>query len=90
MLILEELWNGNIAPAEGQYHPKREYKEAWGLVDAIEDQLKEQLSPENWKLFNNYLDAEGKARCLSEADIFIEGFRMGAKVLIDVFMNNTR
>ena len=45
MLFLEEFWNGNIAPGEGRYHSQKEYREAWGLVESMEDQLKEQLAP---------------------------------------------
>ena len=60
MLFLEEFWNGNISPGEGRYHSKKEYKDAWSLVERLEDQLKERLSPEHWELFTQYQDAEGK------------------------------
>ena len=86
MLFLEEFWNGNIAPGEGRYHSKKEYKEAWRLVESMEDKLKEQLSPENWELCTQYQDAEGKAGDIEDADIFIEGFRMGALIVMDVLL----
>ena len=85
MLFLKELWYGNIAPGEGRYHSKKEYSEAWMLVERMEDQLKERLSPEDWELFTQYQDAERGAGCISEADIFVEGFCMGAKVIIDIW-----
>ena len=84
MLFLEEFWNGNIAPGEGRYHSKKEYREAWKLVESTEEQLKERLSPDDWKLFTQYQDAERCAGCISDADIFIEGFRMGAMMIMDV------
>ena len=90
MLILEEFWLGNIAPGEGRYHQKKEYKEAWKRVEQLEDQLKERLSKEDWELFAKYQDAERKAGCISEADIFIEGFRIGAKILMDVLLEPSR
>ena len=86
MLFLEEFWNGNIAPGEGRYHSKKEYKEAWKLVEQTEDELKERLTAEDWELFSKYQDAERTAGCISDADIFIEGFRMGAKILLDVLL----
>ena len=86
MLFLEEFWNGNIAPGEGRYHSKKEYKEAWKLVEQTEDELKERLTAEEWELFTKYQDAERTAGCISDADIFIEGFRMGAKILLDVLL----
>ena len=86
MLFLEEFWNGNIAPGEGRYHSKREYKDAWRLVEQTEDELKERLTAEDWELFTRYQDAEGKAGDIEAADIFIEGFRMGALIVMDVLL----
>ena len=86
MLFLEEFWNGNIAPGEGRYHSPKEYREAWGLVERMEDQLKKQLPQEHWELFTQYQDAERGADCISNADIFIEGFRMGARAIMDVLL----
>ena len=86
MLFLEEFWNGNIAPGEGRYHSKKEYKEAWKLVESMEDKLKEQLSSEDWEVFTQYQEAEAKAGDIEDADIFIEGFRMGARVILDVLL----
>lgn len=86
MLILKDFWNGNITPSEGQYHTKKEYKASWKLVESMEEQLKERLSKEDWELFTKYQDAERDAGCLSDADIFIEGFRMGARVIMDVLL----
>ena len=84
MLFLEEFWRGNIAPGEGQYHSKKEYKDAWELVSQTEDELKERLTAENWKLFTKYQDAERRAGVIADADTFIEGFRMGARMMLDV------
>ena len=86
MLFLEEFWNGNIAPGEGRYHSKKEYKDAWRLVESTEDKLKEQLSSEDFELFTQYQEAEGKPGDIANADIFIEGFRMGALIVMDVLL----
>ncbi len=86
MLILEDFWNGNVSPGEGRYHTSKEYRAAWRVVESMEDKLKEQLTPENWELFNQYQDAVGKTDDIESTDIFIEGFRMGAKVILDVLL----
>ena len=86
MLFLEEFWNGNIAPGEGRYHSKKEYKEVWRLVESIEDKLKERLSPGDFELFTQYQEAEARTGDIGNADIFIEGFRMGAKIIMDVLL----
>ena len=86
MLFLEEFWAGNIAPGEGRYHSPKEYKEAWKVLEQTEDTLKERLTQEEWELFTRYQDAERTAGCISDADIFIEGFRMGARFIMDVLL----
>ena len=53
---------------------------------AERDKLKEQLFPEDFELFTQYQDAEGKAGDIEDADIFIEGFRMGALIVMDVLL----
>ena len=86
MLFLEDFWNGNISPGEGRYHSKKEYKDAWRLVESMEDQLKEQLPQEHWQLFTQYQEAEARAGDIEDADIFVEGFRMGARAIMDVLL----
>ena len=86
MLCLEEIWNGNIAPGEGRYHSKKEYKDAWRLVEQTEDELKERVTAEDWELFTRYQNAERGAGVIAAADIFIEGFRMGARAIMDVLL----
>ncbi len=88
MLFLKEFWYGNISPGEGRYHTSKEYKSAWRLVESMEDKLKEQLTPENWELFTQYQEAVGKTDDIGNADIFIEGFRMGAKVILDILLKD--
>ena len=87
MLFLKDFWYGNISPGEGRYHSKKEYKEAWRLVERMEDQLKERLTSEDWELFTQYQEAEDKAGDIESTDIFVEGFRLGAKVIMDVLLS---
>ena len=88
MLFLKEFWHGNISPGEGRYHTKKEYKDAWRLVESTEDKLKEQLSSEDFELFTQYQEAEARAGDIEDADIFIEGFRMGAKAILDILLKD--
>ena len=86
MLFLDEFWNGNISPCEERYHPNAEYNKRLRIMEQCEDQLKEKLSQEEWKLFVKYQDAERELSCLEGSDDFIDGFRMGAKVIMDVLL----
>jgi len=58
----------------------------WRLVESMEDKLKERLSPEDFERFTQYQEAEARAGDIGYADIFIEGFRMGAKIIMDVLL----
>ena len=87
MLFLEEFWNGNISPGEERYHSKKEYSRLMNLMEETEDHLKENLSKEDWEEFVKYQDAERELSCLEVGDNFMDGFRMGAKVILDVLLS---
>ena len=57
-------------------------------MESTEDKLKEQLSSEDFELFTQYQEAEARAGDIEDADIFIEGFRMGAKVILDILLKD--
>ena len=48
--------------------------------------MKEYLSEEDWKVFEQFADAEREASCLSDCDNFIDGFRMGVMIMLDVLL----
>jgi hypothetical protein len=73
-------------PVRGDTTPRKNTKKAYRLMESAEDQLKERLSPEEWALFTQYQDAESKAGDIEDTDIFIEGFRMGAMIVMDVLL----
>ena len=56
-----------------------------GLRD-LGDQLKEKLDAEGWKTFQQFTKAQMEASSLSDCDSFISGFRLGAKVIMDVLL----
>ena len=48
-------------------------------------ELKAVLSPEGTKAWEEYMDAISALHDLAECDRFMEGFRMGAKFMLDIF-----
>ena len=86
MLFLEEFWNGNISPGEERYHSRKEYSRLLNLMEQCEDHLKSKLSKEDWEVFVKYQDADREFGCLEVGDNFMDGFRMGAKVILDVLL----
>ena len=89
--ILLQLYNGEIFPAE-QYIPKiteyqnmrKEYRQNYQdfikKIESIEPQLKEQ--------FIKILDEQLNFFPLDTSEMFIEGFRLGARMMIEIFQND--
>ena len=86
MLFLEEFWYGNISPGEERYHARKEYSRLLNTMEQCEDHLKAKLSKEDWEIFVKYQDADREFGCLEVGDNFMDGFRMGAKVILDVLL----
>ena len=84
MFFLDKFWKGDIAPGEGRYHPKQEYSTALQIMERCDDTLKAHLSLEDYRVFREYADAALNAGCTESCDNFIEGFRMGAQLMMDV------
>jgi hypothetical protein len=53
-------------------------------MERCDNTLKAHLSQADYAVFREYADASLKAGCTESCDIFIEGFRMGAWMMMDV------
>ena len=81
MLVLEELWRGNITPAERFVRSGSEYKKIAGKLSDEMDRLIEAISPEARKQLENIGNLRADMAVLSNEDIFIYAFRMGARLI---------
>ena len=59
MNILEELWYGNIEPAEYDISPSKEYKEMLQLISRNEDKLLATMTEPQKQMFIKYADCVG-------------------------------
>ena len=89
MFFLDKFWKGDIAPGEGRYHPRREYAKAMQVMERCDDALKAHLSQEDYRIFREYADASLEAGYTESCDNFIEGFRLGARMMMDVLTDST-
>ena len=88
MMFLEKFWKGNIAPGEGRYHPKPEYSRVIQTMERCDDTLKAHLSQEDYAIFREYTEASLEAGCTESCDNFIDGFRLGAQMMMDVLADS--
>ncbi len=85
--IIEDLYYGNIEPQELQTDITPKFKEKLRILSNKEEQLRERLTAENLELFNDYTMCCTELSCLSCADAFISGFRIGGRIIHDIFID---
>ncbi len=84
MLFLERFLYGNVAPGERRYRNREEYNKPIRDMEKCENALMEQLPPAGMAAFKDYCEASGRAYDMEVCDAFIEGFRMGVLMMLDV------
>ena len=84
MYLLDRFWKGEIAPGEGRFHPNREHTKAVQTMEHCDDALKAHLPQADYKTFREYADAARDASAAESCDSFVEGFRLGALMMLDV------
>ena len=90
MNFIEELYYGNINPNEKRYKKATPYDKALSIFTANEDKLKEALSGEHLKLFNELVNASDEISATSGVENFKIGFRLGVLMMCDsVFYDNS-
>ena len=83
--FLENLYYGNIEAQESKTHITQKLKTKLNELVQKEEQLFAALTDETRKLFVDYVDAYNEFSCLSCADSFITGFKLGAGFAYDTF-----
>ncbi|MBP3683525.1 MAG: hypothetical protein J6J12_01005 [Oscillospiraceae bacterium] len=84
MDILEELWLGNIAPIERAYPQKPEHRQALARVEENRQLLQWALPENAQKILDAYGEAEIQVQDHAERAAFIQGFRLGARLLLAI------
>jgi len=86
MQFLEALWKGDISPGEQRYRSNQEYSEMFRIMEKCEEHLKKVLSENDLLVFRKFADTQQEVGFLSDCDHFMDGFRMGAKMMMDVLL----
>ena len=84
MYVLKDLWRGNISPTERSVRPGSDYKKASAEICEQIDRFLESLTPEGKKQLKAISDLRNDMALMGEEDAFIYGFRLGAKMIMDV------
>ena len=82
--IIEELYLGNINPSEFIQMTNEDYKTLSREVSDLREQVSANLNEEGEKIFLDYLDKDCEKQDREERLRFMEGFRLGARLMLDV------
>ena len=80
MLILEDLYLGDVRPNERSCQYAKALDEVVKAGDALTDGLTEKQNA----LFEDYMTAQREVNVLTDCETFCLAFKMGAKIMLDV------
>lgn len=87
MNTLEDLYYGNLFPHEKCARLDNEVKELLKLLNRNEEKLTATLTEAQKETFEKYKDCNREIFEISEQETFLNGFRLGARIIIDVVNN---
>ncbi len=85
--FIEEFYYGNIEPQEITTELKPELRKKLKALSQTESVLSAKLTDAEGELFDTYLKQSGEFLCVSNADSFIAGFKLGAKFTYNTFVD---
>jgi len=85
--VLEELYHGNINPNVKLFIRNTQYSKAMQTLSDNEDLLCKLLEGKEKKLFLDLQNAQSEINGITSVEYFIEGFRLGARLGIEVMDN---
>ena len=84
MSVLEDLWYGNISPCEWDIKRSSDYADALDRIVQLETDLHARLNDEEKEILEKFVNCTNEMCCISEREIFVQGFMLGAKLIIEV------
>ena len=85
MMLIEELWYGNINPQAKTYTHRAKYSEAMQAQIRNEKNLIESLTESQKEIFEKYQECQDILIQYDTEDAFVAGFRLGTKLLAESF-----
>ena len=84
MMILEDLYMGDIHPSERSFKKDSQYSKALNNVVKEGDALIGSLTEKQKEQFEAYMSAQREVNVLTDCETFIYAFRLGVKIMMDV------
>ena len=84
MYVLRELWRGEISPTDRRVRQGSEYQKRAAEARKQIAEFAAMLSPEAKERMEEINDQKHSMAMLAEEDVFIYGFRLGARMMLEV------
>ena len=84
MYVLRDLWRGEISPTDRRVRQGSEYQQRAAEVRKQIAEFAAMLSPEAKERREDINDQKHSMAMLAEEDVCIYGFRLGARMMLDV------
>ena len=84
MLILEDLYLGDVRPSERSFKRNSQYAKALDDLVKAGDALTDTLIEKQEEMFEDYMAAQREVSVLTDIETFCLAFKLGAKIMIDV------
>lgn len=84
MDVLRELWRGEISPTDRRVRQGSEYQQTAKEVREKMGEFLEMLPPEAREQLEAINDLKSDLSVMANEDYFIYGFRLGARMILDV------
>jgi hypothetical protein len=84
MNILENLWYGNLTPNVSKIKNGSKQDRQLKKIITCEEKLTKTLLNEQKELLENLKSAQMEFFCTAEQIAFVKGFKLGAKIMLEV------
>ena len=84
MLILEDLYLGDVRPSERSFKRNTQYAKALDNLVKVGDELTDTLTEKQKEMFEDYMTAQREVNVLTDCETFIYAFRLSAKIMLDI------
>ena len=84
MLILEDLYLGDIRPSERSFKRNSQYAKALDDLIKAGDAMTDTLTEKQKEMFEDYMTAQREVNMLTDCETFIYVVRLATKIMIDV------
>lgn len=85
MSVLKQLYDGKFAPCDKLVRKDSALDKIQNALNKSELKLYKTLSKSQKKLFERYKNCDIESITLIELDAFKEGFRLGAKLMLEIY-----